>query len=1282
MGSKIPKMTPFVYVKDNAKGGEIYKVFELDNDKKAQAADEVFEAEWDAYEKDPDENPVPAPHKYANQYVKMSIDADYWYYYGATSSPRQRDDGMVKNWGVKNLEPINDRDKVSLLERKIEGGWGNSFHEGAPTREEAKYLDSLSDKFEAQVSQEEGRSVTPGIPLYMYAKDATFKKHIDSVVRMWLESFFNEEPTQRRSMDVEYFKTDFTAMLAAQDFASEYFTLKEKVDKYRADLLKTTFKDAPVIPMLKKGTKLYPHQALAIATLDKTRTGVIDVDMGGGKTLIILADILNLLNKGDIKRPCIIMPQRLIPQQIAEMQDWSGDRLNFLPLLNKDTWGPIRAKAPLFVYDEEGKKRKAKTKTEINRAREDYAFQYFADMIKKCPPNTIIVASYEWIRTGFKEEVEVEVVDEITGKKSKIKQKGDAEYERGLWLREQCGVDYVALDESHKIKNFNSSTSKSVADLSRVKYKRISTGTLTPNKLDDMWRQISWLDAGLFGSYKEFVDTYAASTTTSSLSGKGEERPLDYVPGAQKDMRAKVLELGAVFIRRSHWIHLLPRRFQVPHQVKLSKAQKDAYDLIFQGIMSEIETDDTLRALWEKMKKSDDDDEVMEEVNFSQILQRLVRLDQFLTAPESFNGKDIVIKLKDGGEIKKKLRLPPGEEVSPKIAITDRLLDEHFADPKNGKVIIFCQNLASAEHFKKHLKRSEDCIYYDAQHSSNLNKFMIDPKIRILCAADGSLKHGFNLQMANRIIRADLHWTPGDMEQTYGRIFRAGQKREVFIDVLITDDTAEVTKYARLISKAHSIAQFNSDFTDDVHVPVVSMGEMETFRYFTQLDPYEVLRQKIQDHEIAENKVYRESYGDSMIEDIVKSGTEIKGSKMVTNLPILKSVDDYILAKEKIDEIGAGGDALTVWLSKRPKKKPTTPYRLIITESDSSAIDVSVLKKLGWKYTSDYHGIEVYYKWFKDELSVKQHVKILKDELGVAVNTIKGSPHKEDVSNLAPEIGEDGKIVEKVEEDKVLDLTLFNLDGYFYLRVPRDEDSLSVLKSKYDFTWDGRWYMLPIKSRAHALTNIVAQVLKSNIDITNLDGLVQEIKTNRALPKMELPRGLISTMIRVPPKQRAGHIEMFFGQLDGVAHLYVVEKEAKADLAVLKRLKFRLDPASYVRWFKKMRDIPKFLKGLAADGYKVRDYDGLIRGLKKAKLSISGLDDLRYEEEEGKAEEGASGSGRRKPVEADYDESSFSKEDVRSINTMLNTIESGISKGVLHDSLIDRIDYAITLKRT
>jgi hypothetical protein len=138
----------------------------------------------------------------------------------------------------------------------------------------------------------------------------------------------------------------------------------------------------------------------------------------------------------------------------------------------------------------------------------------------------------------------------------------------------------------------------------------------------------------------------------------------------------------------------------------------------------------------------------------------------------------------------------------------------------------------------------------------------------VLFAVDQSLREGRNMQYANCIIRVDMPWGPGDLEQSFGRIFRFGQKNKVYIHIILAEQTQDMARFARVVSKMQQQVKANSDFDDDSDAFVFNMNLdtmtlmvardssfvpngakepvsfQDALRTFTQIDKQEIERNK------------------------------------------------------------------------------------------------------------------------------------------------------------------------------------------------------------------------------------------------------------------------------------------------------------------------------------------------------------------------------------------------------------------------------------------------------
>ena len=92
--------------------------------------------------------------------------------------------------------------------------------------------------------------------------------------------------------------------------------------------------------------------------------------------------------------------------------------------------------------------------------------------------------------------------------------------------------------------------------------------------------------------------------------------------------------------------------------------------------------------------------------------------------------------------------------------------------------------------------------------------FESDDNVWILCAVESALSEGFNLQVANHMIRMDSPWASKAWKQTKARIDRPDTgkffREEAFITWLVTDSTTEILRWARAVSRITQASVFDN----------------------------------------------------------------------------------------------------------------------------------------------------------------------------------------------------------------------------------------------------------------------------------------------------------------------------------------------------------------------------------------------------------------------------------------------------------------------------------------
>jgi SNF2 family DNA or RNA helicase len=400
-----------------------------------------------------------------------------------------------------------------------------------------------------------------------------------------------------------------------------------------------------------------------------------------------------------------------------------------------------------------------------------YEQEEMEQMIKSAPPNTIFLTTYAFIRNG----------GDLVGKDFEGEDR--FQFPNAQWILDTVEPDYVALDESQIIKKSSSKSNKAVTYIGdQVQVRRIATGTLITNTPKDLIGQLKFLDPAIVGNETEFANRYAIG---GNISNGWKEDFADQLRQHLRDNTAYLM------YREKDWAPLLPKRKYTFDFVDMSPAQTAAYKALVHDVVEEIMEDPELKDAWLKMQDESDDE--MEGIPAA-LLGKLAKLEQFLTAPE----------------FAAVMKYTKGEFISPKIKRIDELIGESINDKseKNNKVIVAVHFKIAADHLMRYSKYKNIAAYYDASNKQVIGRFQNDPNLKVIFAVQASLSVGLNLQVANRIILADIDWTPGNLKQLEARIFRPHVKivdgklvnlnkdKTVYINTVVCNDSADVCKFA------------------------------------------------------------------------------------------------------------------------------------------------------------------------------------------------------------------------------------------------------------------------------------------------------------------------------------------------------------------------------------------------------------------------------------------------------------------------------------------------------
>lgn len=606
----------------------------------------------------------------------------------------------------------------------------------------------------------------------------------------------------------------------------------------------------PALPLLAKKLTdgkggLLPHQGKIRNLLkDSPDSAALDVSAGGGKSLLLITDILNEF-KANRSAPYLLMcPSYLVPNYVSEIVEFTDGKLNAIPLTS---WVLGRGAG----------------------------FRRVDEILSKAPRNTVVVMAFDCLKFG---------------KRSTAYGTSRIDFYPVLDMLRQYQFGYVGMDESHLLKNPKSQRTKAINCLvAEIQKRRLASGTLNPDSPSDLPSQVGLLDPTIFGTRDEFNEKYGLEVKGNRVTKWRNSGP-NALSTVLPTLKQSVVWASAA---RKEWACLLPDRVDRFIKVVLTEKQKEFYDALFDEMVAQIKAEakeankkgKQAKRLLEKLEGSgedqvdevddeDDDDDV--EGDLGPALQpHLAALEAFVTNPltHPYTQTGIAFMTEHGVE----RRVPPlkGDDLkSPKVVAIRQILEEHLANPRAGKVLIFTNfNVSTDSVFDEMPPALQACgIRYRTRDSEALiDKFKNDPKIRWMVGIHTSLEVGHNLQVASRLIRAEGIWTPGEQEQGDSRIMRpklkgSGEDRDkLYFDTIVADHTIDVTKAARLRAKMVALAKFENpndmryQAIEDIPLIRMTLNEITTKNDFsTNLLAYQTAMAELNSVTKADYAEYKE----------------------------------------------------------------------------------------------------------------------------------------------------------------------------------------------------------------------------------------------------------------------------------------------------------------------------------------------------------------------------------------------------------------------------------------
>jgi len=339
---------------------------------------------------------------------------------------------------------------------------------------------------------------------------------------------------------------------------------------------------------------------------------------------------------------------------------------------------------------------------------------------------------------------------------------------RDIKYFENITLNYVIIDEAQNIKNPLAKQTKAIKSLdSNIQI--ALTGTPVENRLMELWSIMDFCNRGLLGSYNDFKERYELPI----MKHKDYEK-LDRLKRITRPFILRRLKTDENIIKD------LPEKQEIKVICSLSKEQLTLYS-------AQVKTIENV------LTGMEDDTKGIKRKGL--ILSSILKLKQICNHPAQFLGDSELSNIKRAGKLERLIEM----------------LEEIIQS--NEKALIFSQYTDMLSKLKEILTDyfKIKILYLYGGTSIKSRKRMVDEfqkdercKIFLLSLKAGGT--GLNLTAANNVFHFDRWWNPAVENQATDRIFRIGQKKNVFIYKFISKGTIE-EKIDKLIESKRELAE-------------------------------------------------------------------------------------------------------------------------------------------------------------------------------------------------------------------------------------------------------------------------------------------------------------------------------------------------------------------------------------------------------------------------------------------------------------------------------------------
>ncbi len=308
----------------------------------------------------------------------------------------------------------------------------------------------------------------------------------------------------------------------------------------------------------------------------------------------------------------------------------------------------------------------------------------------------------------------------------------------------------IVLDEAQNIKNPKAAQTKAILKLNGDSRLAL-TGTPVENRLMDLWSIFNFLNPGYLGKQAQFRKSYELPV----------QRDNDPVQSAILKKLIQPFILRRLKTDKAI-IKDLPDKIENKIYCNLSQEQAALYEVVVNDVVAQLEAAEGIQRQ-------------------GLMLSTLMKLKQICNHPMQF--------LQDGSAFT--------AERSHKLERISEMLEE--AMEQGDSVLVFTQFTEIGEHLERYLAKEKHykTHYLHGGTPRAKRELMISdfqdpdtgPAVFILSLKAGGV--GITLTQANHVFHFDRWWNPAVENQATDRVFRIGQKKNVFVHKFVTLGTLE-----------------------------------------------------------------------------------------------------------------------------------------------------------------------------------------------------------------------------------------------------------------------------------------------------------------------------------------------------------------------------------------------------------------------------------------------------------------------------------------------------------